>query len=620
MNLLRTAALATFVLALPLAAHAQRTHKPALHAQDWIAVTGKPLAATAGAKVFLKGGNAVDAACAMIAATSTMWDVLHWGGETQALVWNPHTKKVIGINALGVAPTGATPEFFRAKGMDHPPPFGPLAAVTPGTPGGILVMLAEFGKLSLADVLEPALRMADGYPIEEATVRQIVRFRGEILKWKDTPRVMLPNPDQKPPAAGQIFRQPDLAATLRKLVEAEKNALAAGETRKQAIMAAYDRFYRGDIAKELVAAVRAEGGLFTEADLANWSVKLEEPLKTTYRGIEVYKLQPWTQGPAMLQALDILENFDLKAMGYNSARYIHTVYQATSLAFADRDFYYGDPAFPPVEPMKGLLSKAYAKERAKLVRTDRNDPAIAPGDPYPFMNASNPHAALLKKWNEPRAKKKPTGGGTPVVMNDPATYEGAFFAGTTSVNAADKEGWVVSVTPSGGWIPAVIAGKTGIGLSQRMQSFVLDEAENPFNVVAPGKRPRVTLTPTLALREGQPWLAFSVQGGDAQDQNLLQYFLNLVEWNMTPQEAAEAAGFLSWQMRASFENHESQPGRITLNDQSPPWLRKELAAMGYKADFSARTMGPVTAVMIDRKHGTFWGAASDHGEDTGIGW
>ena len=614
--LLAAAALCASLACVPAAA--QRTQKPPLHGQEWMAVTGKPLGAAAGAKVFLKGGNAVDAACAMIAATATMWDVLHWGGETQALVWNPHARKVTGVNALGVAPAGATAEFFRAKGMDHPPPYGPLAAVTPGTPGGVMTMLAEWGRLSLAEVLEPAIRLADGYPIEAQTASYIERQRDRLLQWPDSKRIMLPREGHHAPEAGEIFRQPELAATLRKLVEAEKAALAAGKSRKEAILAAQDRFYRGDIARALVASVRAQGGLFTEADLANWRVRLEEPVSTTFRGHEVFKLTAWTQGPVMLQALNILENFDLKAMGYNSARYIHTVYQAMNLAYADRDFYYGDVYAPPEEPVAGLLSKDYARERAKLVDPRRNNAKAAPGDPYRFQGGANPYLDLLERWHEPR-RKGPSTGGTPMAAND-AAFEAAFYAGTTTVIAADKEGWVVSVTPSGGWVPAVIAGATGIGLSQRMQSFVTDPAENPFNVVGPGRQPRVTLTPSLALKDGRPWLAFAVQGGDGQDQDLLQYFLNVAEFGMTPQEAAEAPGFNSFQMRASFETHESRPGRILLNDATPPWVRKELKAMGYDAVFRDRTSGPVNAILLDHRHGTFWGASSNHGEDYGIGW
>jgi gamma-glutamyltranspeptidase/glutathione hydrolase len=309
--------LVAIVLIFPPSLEAQRTQKPPLHGKHWMAITGKPLAATAGSMIFQKGGNAVDAACAMIAATSTMWDTLSWGGETQALIYNPHTGKVIGINALGVAPSGATAAFYKSKGMKYPPEYGPLAAVTPGTPGGILVMLAEFGKLSLKDVLGPSIQLADGYPIEAQLANTIEREKKRLKEWRYSRELLLPHLGDKreAPEAGEIFRQPDLAATLRKLVEAEQQALASGKNRKAAIYAAYDRFYKGDIASELTRAVKEEGGLITAADLANWQVRIEEPVKTNYRGIEVFKLTHWTQGPALLQALNILENSDLMAMG-----------------------------------------------------------------------------------------------------------------------------------------------------------------------------------------------------------------------------------------------------------------------------------------------------------------
>jgi gamma-glutamyltranspeptidase / glutathione hydrolase len=594
---------------IPAVLLAQKTQKPPLHARHWIAITGKPLAATAGAMIFEKGGNAVDAACAMIAATSTMWDTLSWGGETQALIYDPHARKIIGVNALGVAPTGSTPDFFQQKGMKYPPEYGPLSAVTPGTPGGIMTMLAEYGKLSLGDVLAPAIEMADGYPIEAETADLIEREKAHLKEWKYSKQVMLTHPGEtrEAPYAGEIFRQPDLAATLRKLVEAERQALKEGKNRKQAIDAAYDRFYKGDIARELARATQEQGGLITNQDLANWKVHLEEPVHTNYRGIDVYKLTTWVQGPVLLQTLNILENFDLKSMGYNTARYIHTVYQAMNLAFADRDFYYGDPYFLPAEPLQGLLSKEYARDRAKLIRPDRNDPAIAPGDPYPWQGGKNPYLAPLQKWNKSRTE------------NSKGTEE-RFYRGTTSVEAADTEGWVVSVTPSGGWVPAVIAGHTGIGLSQRMQSFVLDAAKNPFNVVEPGKRPRATLTPSLAMKGGKPLLAFAVQGGDTQDQNLLQFFLDMVEFGMTVQEATEAPNFNSFQMHSSFGNHEAEPGKILLNQAEPVWVRQELKKMGYNMSFTERTSGPINAIYFDQNHGTFWGGSSNHGEDYGIAW
>jgi gamma-glutamyltranspeptidase/glutathione hydrolase len=593
---------------------------------------------------FQKGGNAVDAAAAMLAATATMWDVLSWGGETQALIYNPHTGKVIGINALGIAPTGATPETYRSKGHDLVPEYGPLAAVTPGTPGGLMTMVAEYGKLSLAEVLAPAISLADGYPIEEQTANSIERGKDQLKQWPYSKAVMLPHlgEEREAPRGGEIFRQPDLAATLRKLVEAEAQALRAGKSRKEAIYAAYDRFYTGDIAEEIVRGVREQGGLFTEEDLANWRVKIEEPVSTNYKGIDVYKLTHWTQGPVLLQTLNILENFDLQAMGYNSARYIHTLYQAMNLAFADRDFYYGDPDFEPREPIQGLLSKEYAKDRAATIGTERNDPDAKPGDPYRYQGETNPFRPYLDAWRSVRPKPAATDGASqpagaaangPRISNlalanaasrdrgSAASWEtDPFYRGTTSVQTADAEGWVVSITPSGGWIPAVIAGRTGVGLSQRAQSFVLDPRDNPFNVIAPGKRPRVTLTPSLALKDGKPFLSFAVQGGDSQDQNLLQFLLNVVEFGMNVQQAAEAANINSYQMRSSFGEQISEPGRLLVQDATPPWVVAALRDMGYRVETGAITSGPINAIWFDAAHGTFWGGSSHHGEDYGISW
>ena len=569
-------------------ARPEGTQKPVLHGNQWMAITGKPLAATAGAMIFQKGGNAVDAACAMVAATCTMWDVLSWGGETQALIFNPKTGKVVGINALGVAPTGATRDFFKEKGMNFPPEYGPLAATTPGTPG---MMLAEFETMSLKDVLAPAMKLAGGYPIEAQTANSMEANKEMIKQWPYSKAVFLPHAgkQREAPEPGEIFKQADLLETLKKMIDAEQQALKKGKSRKEAIYAANERFYKGDIAKEFVRGCQEQGGLITVEDLAGWKPKIEEPLKTEYKGIEVYKLSQWTQGPAMLQMLNILENFDLKGMGYNSTRYIHTLYQAMNLAFADRDFYYGDPTFEPAEPMEGLLSKAYAKERAKSINPDINNALVVPGDPYPFQREVNPYLDYLKAWTQTSSRT--------IASPLDEEYLNSFWLGTTSVQAADKEGWVVSITPSGGWVPACIAGKTGIGMSQRMQSFVTDPKLNPYNVVAPGKQPRVTLTPTLALKEGKPFLSFAVQGGDSQDQNLLQFFLNVVEFGMNVQEATEAANINTFQLYLSLgdENRKPQPGAILLHSTTPEFIRKELFGMGYRLSFDDRTSGQGTA-------------------------
>jgi gamma-glutamyltranspeptidase/glutathione hydrolase len=657
-------------LFISISANAQQTQKPPLHGKHWMAVTGKPLAATAGAMIFQKGGNAVDAACAMLAATCTMWDVLSWGGETQALIYNPKTKKVIAINALGVAPTGATVKFFKDKGYNFPPEYGPLAAVTPGTVGGICHMLMEYGSMSLKEVLAPAMEMAAGYPMEASTARSINNDvnKAMIKQWPYSKAVFLTHPGEKTegPEGGEIFIQKDLLETLTKLVEAEQQALKNKKSRKEAIMAAYDRFYKGDIAREFVRGCQEQGGLITMEDLAKWKVIEEEPLHVNYKGIEVYKLQEWTQGPALLQSLNLLENFDLKKMGYNSSKYIHTVYQAMNLAFADRDFYYGDPRFAPKTPIKGLLSKEYAKERVKLIYEAKNDAFAAPGDPYPFEGKTNPYTALLKKrltLTDTTGDKAP-GGATPkhdstsfnfpagttvdkstdLAFNNPfdmqgnidinttdasyindSLYQDRLWRGTTSVEAADKEGWVVSITPSGGWLPACIAGKTGVGMSQRLQSFVLDSVVSPFNVITPGKRPRVTLTPSLALKDGKPFVSFAVQGGDTQDQNLLQFFLNMVEFGMTVQQATEAGNINSDQLWLSLggttlKERQPRPGKIVLQSATTPQVREELKAMGYTMRFTNRSSGPINAIYIDWVHGSLWGGSSNHGEDYGIGW
>jgi gamma-glutamyltranspeptidase / glutathione hydrolase len=634
-----------------VSSQAQPTQKPPLHGKHWMAITGKPLAATAGSMIFQQGGNAVDAACAMLGATCTMWDVLSWGGETQALIYHPKTKKVIAINAMGVAPTGATVEFFKSKGYAFPPEYGPLAATTPGTVGGLCYMLSEFGTMSLKQVLLPAMQLAAGYPIDAQTANSMERGKEMIKGWPYSKAVFLTHPGEKreAPEAGEIFVQKDLLATLTKLVEAETAALKNKKSRKEAIMAAYDRFYKGDIAKEFVRGAQEQGGLITLEDLAKWKPRVEEPLHVNYKGIEVYKLAQWTQGPMLLQSLNMLENIDLKSMGYNSTRYIHTLYQTMNMTYADRDFYYGDPYFPPAEPMQGLLSKEYARHRASQINPDKNNAFAAPGDPYPYEGKTNPYMSLLQKraaltdtsLQQGSAIPKhdqtylPQNSGKDLAMlspnsnypfaNEEEAYQDRLWRGTTTVEAADTSGWIVSITPSGGWLPATIAGRTGLGMSQRMQSFVLDSTIDPFNVVEPGKRPRVTLTPSLALKDGKPFLCFGVQGGDTQDQNLLQFFLNMVEFGMTVQQASEAANFNTNQLWLSLggsklKDRIPRAGSILLPRNATEELETNLKKMGYQITLGDRTSGPINAIYFDWKHGSLWGGSSNNGEDYGIGW
>ena len=296
------------------------------------------------------------------------------------------------------------------------------------------------------------------------------------------------------------------------------------------------------------------------------------------------------------------------------------------------------------------MSKAYNKSRFDTIDWTKNDPDVKPGDPYPYQHGTNPFTQLLAGWKVSDflpAPAQPASGqqDKPVPTPAPATsstpdarmsgasefisqnataadsaYEHDFYAGTTSIEAADEEGWVVSVTPSGGWVPAVIAGHTGIGLSERAQSFVTDPKDGPYNVIEPGKRPRVTLTPTLAMKDGKPYLAFAVQGGDSQDQNLLQFFLNVVEFGMTVQEATEAPNINSFQMRSSFGMHESEPGRMLVATSLPDSTREALRKMGYTLVFAQRTSGPINAIYFDAAHHSMWGGSSNHGEDYGVAW
>jgi gamma-glutamyltranspeptidase/glutathione hydrolase len=627
---------------------AQQTQKPPLHGKHWMAITGKPLGAESGAQIFQQGGNAVDAACAMLASMCTQWAVLSWGGETQAIIYNPKTKKVISIDAPGAA----TVSFYKSKGYYFPPEYGPLAAVTPGTPGGLCYMLAEYGTMSLKQVLAPAMQMAAGYPIDAQVSNNMQKGVSRIKQWPYSSKVFLTHPGEKreAPEPGEIFVQKDLLATLTKMIEAEDQALKKNKSRKEAIYAAYDRFYKGDIAREFVRGCQEQGGLISMEDLARWKPLEEEPLHVNYKGIEVYKLQQWSQGPVLLQSLNILENIDLRAMGYNSAKYIHTLYQTMNLTFADRDFYYGDPYFQPGEPIQGLLNKDYAKTRAASIQYDHNDSTAAPGDPYPFEGKLNPHTALLKSrfgngWPANNSRDAVFNDGElnsakeivsdadvaflmGSTMSNPeseALYEDRLWRGTTSIEACDSAGWVVSVTPSGGWLPACIAGNTGIGMSQRMQSFVLDSTLNPYNVLEPYKKPRVTLTPSLAMKDGKPFLSFAVQGGDTQDQNLLQFFLNMVEFKMTVQQSVEAANMNTDQLWLSLGgdkrvDRQPRPGFILLNSKTDSSVRKDLKSMGYTLRFADRTSGPINAIYYDWNHGTFWGGSSNYGEDYGIGW
>ena len=507
----------------------------------------------AGFRMLTQGGNAVDAGVAtVLAAAVSEQDHFGLGGEIPILI-KMAGKPVIAISGVGVAPGKATVDFYmhrkpepwEEEGKMPPiPGQGILAATVPGMFDGILLALETYGTKSFAEVAQPAIELADGFALPEIYASYI-RMNQRLLElWPASRAFFMPN--GTPPNRGDLFRAPTLAKTLRDLVAAEKHARGK---RAAKIHAVRDYFYRGPLAKRMADFCAQNGGLITTADLAKYHAEMDTPRTTTYRGYEVYKPGFWTQGPVMLEALNMLEGFDLKSMGHNSPEYLHTVVEVVKLAFADRDRYYGDPKFSQI-PEQVLLSKEYAAERRKLV--------------------DKAHASMESRPGEFGGKiSMPSGGGSSTGVHD-----------TTCVNVVDRSGNVWSSTPSGAWLPSVIMGDTGIPLGTRLQTL-LTTPGHP-NVLAPGKRPRVTLSPTIVLKDGKPYMALSTPGGDNQDQALLQTLLNIVEFGMTPQEAVEAPRFQTEHFYGSFAFHEFVPGRLNIESRVPKATTDALAVLGHK--------------------------------------
>jgi gamma-glutamyltranspeptidase/glutathione hydrolase len=507
----------------------------------------------AGIRILAQGGNAVDAGVAtVLAAGVTEQDHFALGGEIPILI-KLAGQPVVAISGIGTAPQRATVAYYQARRREpweepgHMPPMpaeGILAAPVPGVMDGLILALDRFGTLSFAQVAAPAIEYADGFPITEVFADYIRGTQPLLQLWPYSRDFFLPG--GVAPRRGDIFRAPALAKTLRAMAAAESKTHG---DRNERLRAVRDYFYEGAIAREIADFCDHHGGLMAYDDLAGYHAETDTPRSTTYRGYEISKPGFWTQGPVMIEMLNLLEGFDLRAMGHNSPAYIHTLVEVMKLAFADRDRYYGDPKFSKI-PESTLLSKEYAAERRKLI------------DPN--------HASL-----EPRPGA--FGGALP----QPITSESTVAArDTTCVNVVDRERNMFSATPSGGWLPSVIAGDTGLGLSERMQTFVLTTGHP--NQLQPGKRPRVTLSPTLVLKDGQPFLALSTPGGDLQDQTLLQVLLNIIEFGMSPQEAIESPRFNSDHMYSSFDFHAFFAGKLELEHRFPPATIERLSQMGHK--------------------------------------
>jgi gamma-glutamyltranspeptidase/glutathione hydrolase len=449
--------------------------------------------------------------------------------------------------------------------------MGLRAATVPGVFDGLILALDRFGTLSFAQVAAPAVEYAEGFPIGEEYAAFIRNTRKYLELWPASRAFFMP--EGAPPERGSLFRQPALARTLRDLAAAERKARGGRSARLRAVR---DLFYKGALAKKLAAFSEQNGGLIAYQDLAQYRAETDQPRTVSYRGYQVYKPGFWTQGPVMLQTLNLLEGFDLKAMGHNSPEYLHTVVEAAKLAFADRDRYYADPKFSKI-PEQTLLSKEYAAERRGLI-----DPA----------RASMEH--------------RPGAFGGPVAMPSGGDAAGGV-QDTTCVNVADRWGNVFSATPSGAWLPSVIAGDTGVPFGSRLQSLLL----TPWhpNQLQPRKRPRVTLSPTLVLKDGRPFLALSTPGGDNQDQALLQVLLNILDFGMQPQEAVEAARFQTEHFYSSFGYHEFNPGKLNMEGRIGKAAADKLAALGHRVALTGDWSNASAPTVIQISGGVLQGGA-----------
>lgn len=549
------------------------TFRPVVRGTRGVVAGGHPLVAEAGMRILHRGGNAVDAGVAAVLAGSVIeFSHFAFGGEVPVII-KPAHQSVITINGQGTAPQLATREFFeqRAAGREKRdegsgrnnnlpgliPSTGPLAATVPGVLDAMIVALDNFGSMSLGEVMAPAIELADGFPLDELRVNYIHNTRRVFEQWPAARAVFLPHGEE--PKVGQLFVQKNLARTLRELVEVEKKHLSRG--RHAALEAVREHFYRGPIAQRYCAAIEEAGGLMRAGDLASYHAEIEQPTRISYRGYEIYKVGFWSQGPALLQMLELLEGYDLKAMQHNSADYLHTVTEAMKLAFADRDRYYGDPRFVKV-PGAELLSKDYAEMRRRLI-----DPKTA---------------SLEQRPGDPINKKSLTQAPAPDRTGPSQVPEAERAHDTTCVNVIDAQGNLFSATPSGAWLPSFVAGDTGIPISSRLQSFLLTPGHP--NELKPGKRPRITLSPTLVLKDGQPFATLSTPGGDNQDQALLQVLLNLIEFGMNPQEAVEAPRIETSHLVSSFDDHRFNPGVLQVEGRIKPEVVEELRARGHKLE------------------------------------
>lgn len=595
----------------PLPLSQGQTFRPVVRGRRGVVAGGHPLSVEAGMRILQNGGNAIDAGVATILAASVIeFSHFSFGGEVPILIKLKNGEAAV-VEGMGPAPAKATREFFVNRAVKASadaasatmagaksgaiPSTGPLAATVPAVLDACIVALDKFGTRSLAEVMQPAIELADGFPIDELRVEYIKTRSRVFSQWPDAKRVFLPNGSI--PAVGDIFVQADLARTLRAIVGAEQQAAKRG--RQASLTAARDYFYKGVLSQRIGDYMERNGGLLTSADMARFQARIGVPVKTEFGGYEVYKAGFWTQGPAMIETLNLLEGYDLKSMGHNSVDYVHTLTEALKLGLADRDRYYGDPDFVKI-PTSQLLSKDYAALRRPLIDKERASLAQQPGDP------ANMKAVLAAAVRVERQESS-----VPQIerAND-----------TTCVNVIDKDGNLFSATPSGAWLPAVVAGDTGVLMGQRLQSALTDP--NSPNVVAPGKRPRITLTPTLVLKGGRPFMVLSSPGGDNQDQALLQVMLNIIQFGMSPQEAVEAPRFDTQHYVSSFDDHEFLAGSLNVESRIDQKTIELLKARGHKVKVQTAwgTLSSPTVIIYNPENGVSSAGADPRRGRYAVAW
>ena len=522
-----------------------------------VVAAGRTMTVDAGVSMLSAGGNAIDAGIAAIFAAAVV-EISHFGlgGEAPIMIYSARDRRVVVINGQGPAPQAARPELFA--GRDAIPGNGPLGATIPAVVDAAALALARFGTKGLGDVLAPAIALADGFPMYDFLSRYLESERKASEPYASTMATYYAS--GRVARVGETFRQPNLAATLRALVDAERTTLRAGASREQAIAAGRDAFYKGPIAARIAAGVREAGGVMTAQDLESYRGRIEEPVTATYRGYTVHKAGFWNQGPVLLQTLQLLEGFDLAATGAGAPDTVHTIVEAIKLAYADRDRYYGDPDFVPV-PGDALLSPHYAAIRRSLIDPQRASMEMRPGDPATGAARISSTAPDERRRDAGRSHRE--------------------AGDTTAIEVVDAEGNLFSSTPSSGWLlgGAFVAGDTGVPMSNRMQAFRLDPASP--NVLAGGKRPRTTLTPTIVTKDGAPFLAIGTPGGDSQDQQILLVLLNIIDFGMDVQAAIEAPRVNSLHPESSFDDHRAQPGVLEVEAAFAPATLAALRDRGH---------------------------------------